>query len=255
MLRGDHRGELGQDQAADGVQVLLSLQHPAELGKVGLEPVLLGVLPRRVAQVPDHFVGRVLQRRHLAARLDGDRARQVALRHRGRHLGDRAHLSRQVRRQPVDVLGQPLPRSRRARNLGLAAELALDADFARHRRHLVGERRQRVDHAVDRIGELGDFALGGDGELLLQVAVGDRGHDLRDAAHLAGEVARHRVDALGQVLPGARDALHLGLSAELALGADLARDARHFGRERRELVDHGVDRVLELEDFALRRRR
>ena len=35
--------------------------------------------------------------------------------------------------------------------------------------------------------------------------------------------------------------LHLGLAAELALGADLARDARHLGGERAELLDHGVD--------------
>jgi hypothetical protein len=44
---------------------------------------------------------------------------------------------------------------------------------------------------------------------------------------------------------------HVGLAAELALGADLARDARHLGRERAELVDHRVDGVLQLEDLAL----
>ena len=51
------------------------------------------------------------------------------------------------------------------------------------------------------------------------------------------------------------DALHLRLAAELALGADLARDARHLGGERVELVHHRVDGVLELEDLALARRR
>ncbi len=51
--------------------------------------------------------------------------------------------------------------------------------------------------------------------------------------------------------PHAGDALHLRLAAELALGADLARHARDLGGERRELVDHRVDRVLELEDLAL----
>jgi hypothetical protein len=45
--------------------------------------------------------------------------------------------------------------------------------------------------------------------------------------------------------------LHIGLAAELAFGADLARDPRHFGRERSELVDHRVDRVLQLGDLAL----
>ena len=46
-----------------------------------------------------------------------------------------------------------------------------------------------------------------------------------------------------------------GLTAELALGADLARHARHLAGERVELVDHRVDGVLDLEDLAARRRR
>ena len=37
----------------------------------------------------------------------------------------------------------------------------------------------------------------------------------------------------------------------LSLGADLARDARHLGRERRELIDHPVDRLLERRDLAV----
>ena len=45
---------------------------------------------------------------------------------------------------------------------------------------------------------------GVDVDLLGQVALGDRGGDLRDVAHLAGQVVRHRVDVVGQVLPGAR---------------------------------------------------
>ena len=61
----------------------------------------------------------------------------------------------------------------------------------------------------------------------------------------------HEVDAVGEVLPGAGDALHVGLAAELALGADLAGDAGHLGGERAELVHHRVDGVLELEDLAL----
>ena len=44
---------------------------------------------------------------------------------------------------------------------------------------------------------------------------------------------------------------HPRLAAELALGADLAGHARHLRGEAVELVDHRVDRVLELEDLAL----
>ena len=47
--------------------------------------------------------------------------------------------------------------------------------------------------------------------------------------------------------------LHLGLAAELALGADLARDARHLGRERAELVDHRVDGLRRAQELALER--
>ena len=48
---------------------------------------------------------------------------------------------------------------------------------------------------------------------------------------------------------------HLRLAAELAFGADLARDARHLRGEGRQLVHHRVDGVLELEDLAPARRR
>jgi len=47
---------------------------------------------------------------------------------------------------------------------------------------------------------------------------------LNDAAHLFSQVRAHDVDGIGQVLPGAGDAGHLRLAAELALGADLAGD-------------------------------
>src|SRR5882762_5510632 len=50
--------------------------------------------------------------------------------------------------------------------------------IARARGHLIGEGRQGVGHVVDRLGQGRDLALRLDREVLLQVAVGDRGHDL-----------------------------------------------------------------------------
>ena len=50
-------------------------------------------------------------------------------------------------------------------------------------------------------------------------------------------------------VPG--DAAHLRLTAELAFGADLARDARHFRGERVELIDHRVDDRREPEELTL----
>ena len=47
-----------------------------------------------------------------------------------------------------------------------------------------------------------------------------------------------------------RHAGHLGLAAELAFGADLAGDAGDLVGEAAQLVDHRVDRVLQLEQLA-----
>src|SRR5581483_8150569 len=90
-----------------------------------------------------------------------------------------------------------------------------------------------------------------DGDLLRQVAVGHGLGHVGDVAHLAGEVAGHEVHTIGKVLPGAGDALHLGLAAELAFGADFTGHTRYFRGERAELVHHRVDGILEFENFAL----
>ena len=69
-------------------------------------------------------------------------------------------------------------------------------------------------------------------------------------AHLSGEVPERRVDGVRQVLPGPGRARHLRLTAELALDADLARHAGDLGAEGRQLVDHRVDGVLQLQHLA-----
>ena len=61
---------------------------------------------------------------------------------------------------------------------------------------------QLVHHRVDRGLQLEDLAAGVDVDLLRQVALRDRGGDLGDVPHLAGQVVGHRVDVVGQVLPG-----------------------------------------------------
>ena len=158
-----------------------------------------------------------------------------------------------VRFAPIDVdrVGEVLPGAGDAGHDRLHAEPALGADLARDARHLRRERAQLLDHRVDGFLELQDLAADVDGDLARQVAVGDRDRHLGDVAHLAGQVRRHRVDVVGEVLPRAGDAGHLRLAAELALGADLARDAAHFRGERVQLIDHRVDGVLQLEDLAL----
>ena len=83
-----------------------------------------------------------------------------------------------------------------------------------------------------------------------QVAVGHGGGHLRDVADLRRQVAGHGVHAIGKILPGSGHAAHFGLAAQLAFGADFARHAGHFRRERAQLIHHGVDGVLQLQNFA-----
>src|SRR5439155_16325045 len=85
-----------------------------------------------------------------------------------------------------------------------------------------------------------------------EVAVGHGGCHLGDVAHLVGEVGPHVVDVVGEVLPRAADAPHLGLTTEDALGANLAGHTGDLVGEGRQLVDHRVDGVLQLQDLAAR---
>ena len=74
-----------------------------------------------------------------------------------------------------------------------------------------------------------------------KIAAGHRGGDFSDVAHLAGQVAGHGVDGVGEVLPGSGYTGDLCLTAELTVGAYFARHAGYFRRKYSELLDHGVD--------------
>src|SRR6185437_4833012 len=64
--------------------------------------------------------------------------------------------------------------------------------------------------------------------------------DLSDGPHLPGQVGRHHVDVVGQVLPGARHAADDGLAAELALGAHFAGHPGHLAAKPGHLSTHRV---------------
>src|SRR3989449_1774517 len=249
-LDADQRSELREDQPAHHLEVALALEHSREAGDVRLEPVDLLVSLRRLAQVADHLVDVVLEELDLALRIDLDGPRQVAAGHGRGDLADRPDLGREVAGELVDRVGQVLPRPADAADVGLAAELALGADLAGDAGHLAGEGVELVDHRVDRVLQLEDLAADVDGDLLAEVASRHGRRDVGDVADLAGQVAGELVDRVGQVLPRPADAADVGLAAELALGADLAGDAGHLAGEGVELVDHRVDRVLQLEDLA-----
>src|SRR4029077_17551254 len=209
-----------------------------------------GDLTGEGVQLIHHRVDGVLQLEDLAADVDRDLLGEVALGDGSRDLGDVAHLGGQVAGHVVNVVGEIFPDTSDPLHLRLAAQLALGSDFTRHAGDLSGEGVQLVDHDVDGVLELQDLALNLDGDLLGEVASLNRRRDVGDVAHLGREVARHKVDVVGQVFPDAADAAHLGLASELAFRPNLAGHAGDFRGEGIELVDHDVDRVLQLENLA-----
>ena len=72
MLRIDQRGEVRERHLADGLQIALPLELFGEIGEVGLQPVLLGILVGGGLEIFNHLVDVVLEQGHLARRLDGD---------------------------------------------------------------------------------------------------------------------------------------------------------------------------------------
>src|SRR5207302_572122 len=74
--------------------------------------------------------------------------------------------------------------------------------------------------------------------------------DLGDVTHLGREIGGELVDLLGEVLPCPGRTRHTRLATEVALGTDLACHAGDFTGEPIQLIDHAVDRVLQLEDLA-----
>src|SRR5207244_667612 len=189
----------------------------------------------------DHAVDGVGEGGDFTLGLDRQLAFEIAVGHRRDHPGDAAHLAGQVAGHGIDVVGQVLPGTGYALDLGLATQLAFGTYLAGHARHFGGERAELIHHRVDRELERASCAHNVDGDLLGHVADGHDGGDICDVAVLAGQVAGHEVDAVGQVFPGAGHATHVGLAAQLAFRAHLAGHARHFGGERPELIHHRVD--------------
>ena len=122
-------------------------------------------------------------------------------------VGDVAHLAGQVRRHRVDVVGQVLPRAGdAAARAAWPPSLPSVPTSRATRRDFRRERVELVDHRVDGVLELEDLALDVDRDLRDRSPLATAVVDFGDVAHLAGQVRRHRVDVVGQVLPRAGDA-------------------------------------------------
>ena len=157
----------------------------------------------------------------------------------------------QVSGHGIHRVGKIFPRAGHAGHVGLSAQPAFGAHFASHARDFAGKRVELIHHRVDGFFEQQNFAADVHRDFLGQVAARDRRGHFGDVSHLAGQVAGHGVDGVGEILPRTGHARHLRLAAEPAVGTDFAGHARHFGSKGPQLVHHRVDGVFEFENFAL----
>ena len=77
-----------------------------------------------------------------------------------------------------------------------------------------------IDHGVDRVFQLENFATNINRDFLGKIAIGDRSCDVGNVSDLAGKIPRHRVHRVGQILPRPGYSLDLGLAAKLSFGTD-----------------------------------
>src|SRR4029079_9847355 len=83
------------------------------------------------------------------------------------------------------------------------------------------------------------------------VPVGHGSSYSRDITHLVGEVRRHEVHVVGEVLPHTGQTSHVGLPTQFPFGSYFAGHTGHLGGEGAELIHHRINGVLELQNFAL----
>ncbi len=132
----------------------------------------------------------------------------------------------------------------------LAAQFSFRTYFAGHARYFTREAVELIDHGVDGVLQLQDFAFYVDCDFARQIPTGNGRRYFGDVTHLTGKVSGHRVDRVGKIFPRSGHARHVRLPSQTALAAHLACHARDFAREAVELVHHGVQSFFELQDFA-----
>src|SRR5204863_364590 len=150
---------------------------------------------------------------------DCDFLRQIALRHGGGDQSDVSHLTSEVRRHRIHVVGEILPRTGDAGNVGLTTEAAFGSHFARHARYFSREHAQAVHHRVDVVRKVlprSRYAR----HICLSAEPTFGSHFLGNASYFGGKGAQlidHGVDRLLELENLALD-VDGDLAREIALG-------------------------------------
>ncbi len=202
------------------------------------------------AELIDHRIDRIFEFENFALHVDGDLLGQVAIGHGGGHFGDVTDLTGEVSGHEVHVVGQVFPSSGDAFTSACPPSFPSVPTSRATRVTSEANELKLIDHRVDRVLQLENFALHVDGDLLRQVTVGHGGRHRRDVSHLSGQVAAMKFTLSVRVFPGAGNAFDASLPTEFSFGTDFAGDAGHFRGEGSKLIDHRVDRVLSVQEFA-----
>ena len=177
------------------------------------QPILnlaLATLPKTGGTVIDLGCGNGALLQKLALYIDGYFLGQVTFGHSGRHVGDVAHLTRQVRRHVVHIVRQVLPDAAHVGHRGLAAELALGAHFLGHAGHLTSKNIQVVNRLVDGFGHQLEVARHRNLEAFVEVAAADVLEHLAHFKHRYGDTVHQTVDVGEHVAPEAGRAVGRG---------------------------------------------
>ena len=197
-----------------------------------------------------HAIDGVGELGDFAFRFDKELLLQLSPCDRSNNFCNAAHLVRQIARHEVHTVGQILPRARNVTYIRLPAEPALGADFACDACHFRSERIELIHHRVHSVLELKNFAFYIDSDLFRKIATGDGCRHLGNVADLSGQVSGHRIHTVGQIFPRPSNTFHSRLTAKNSFRTHLASNARYLRCKRAELVNHRVDRVFQLRDFA-----
>ena len=199
----------------------------------------------------DHRIDSIFQLEDFALHVDSDFSVQVATRYCGGDFCDVAYLGSEVSAHGVHRICKILPGACYAGNHRLNAKATFGANLARNTSDFGSERAELLDHCVNGFLELQNLPTHIDRDLFRKIAVGNSNGYICNVSHLPCKIRGHGVHVIGEIFPRAGDTRHGRLATKLAFGADLAGHARHFRRKGTELLDHGVHRFLELQNFAL----
>ena len=161
-----------------------------------------------------HRVQRFFELQNLAADIDRDLARQIAVGDGRRDLGDVSYLAGEVAGHEVHIVRQIFPRAANSWHLRLPAQFAFGTHFTRYAGNFAGERIELIHHRVDGVFEFEDFAFNIDRDFARQIAAGNGCCNFGDVPHLSRQVTGHGVDGVRKIFPGARHAHDNRLTAQ-----------------------------------------